>query len=240
MLTIRDQEVLNNADALAEQISAQVHWQPATPGSFGHGYWAAKQASDVFNLAAAATAGLDLLTRYAGAESTWTQRAMAIYDSKGMNQSDAAGAEGVSSILRQWISQVNAGVADIAGDRSWDDARAGALSLMDQVRHLLEDRAAHPAASIVLCGAALEIALRGVIASHQIAVEPHGGLNEQATALRHADLISVQDVKDLAVCGGLRNQAAHGEFDELSSERAGLMEQHTSLLLRRLADIQAT
>jgi hypothetical protein len=33
------------------------------------------------------------------------------------------------------------------------------------------------------------------------------------------------------------NSAAHGEVDSLSRERAGLMEQQTNLLLRRLADL---
>ncbi len=37
--------------------------------------------------------------------------------------------------------------------------------------------------------------------------------------------------------GALRNSAAHGDFDNLSPERAGLMEQQTNILLRRLADL---
>ena len=36
---------------------------------------------------------------------------------------------------------------------------------------------------------------------------------------------------------GLRNLAANGDFDSLSHERAGLMEQQTNILLRRLADL---
>ena len=46
-----------------------------------------------------------------------------------------------------------------------------------------------------------------------------------------------QDVKDLEAGGGVRDQAAHGHFDNLSRERAGLMEQQRNILLRRLADL---
>lgn len=55
--------------------------------------------------------------------------------------------------------------------------------------------------------------------------------------LRSAKLISPQDVKDLEMCAGLRNLAAHGHFDDLSLERAGLMEQQTNILLRLLVDL---
>jgi hypothetical protein len=62
-------------------------------------------------------------------------------------------------------------------------------------------------------------------------------LNTLTGVLRRVDLITVQDVKDLEQCAGLRNSAAHGDFDSLSHERAGLMEQQTNILLRRLADL---
>lgn len=50
-------------------------------------------------------------------------------------------------------------------------------------------------------------------------------MNTLTTALRKAKVITVQDVKELETCAGLRNQAAHGDFESLSHERAGLMEQ---------------
>jgi len=36
---------------------------------------------------------------------------------------------------------------------------------------------------------------------------------------------------------GLRNLAAHGEFDDLSGERAGLLEQQANIFLARLRDL---
>ncbi len=41
------------------------------------------------------------------------------------------------------------------------------------------------------------------------------------------------------MCARPRNAAAHGEFESLTLEHAGLMEQHTNLLLRRVADLLA-
>jgi hypothetical protein len=55
--------------------------------------------------------------------------------------------------------------------------------------------------------------------------------------LRASRMLSVQDVKDIEQIGGLRNSAAHGDFDTLSRERAGLMEQQVNMLLRRLTEI---
>jgi len=39
------------------------------------------------------------------------------------------------------------------------------------------------------------------------------------------------------MCAGLRNAAAHGDFEGLTLARAGLLEQQTNLLLRRIADL---
>ncbi len=72
-------------------------------------------------------------------------------------------------------------------------------------------------------------------------VEPdsRATLSVLTARLRQQDVLSKQDVKDVEMCAGLRNAAAHGEFDGLTLERAGLMEQHTNLLLRRIADLLA-
>jgi hypothetical protein len=135
------------------------------------------------------------------------------------------------------LAKVEAGIVEIAGSRAWAEIGIVSTDVMSQVRRLLEDRAAHPAAAIVLCGAALEIALRAVVQARSLTPPQRPTLNTLTGALRQADLITVQDVKDLEQCAGLRNAAAHGDFDSLSHERAGLMEQQTNILLRRLADL---
>lgn len=52
-----------------------------------------------------------------------------------------------------------------------------------------------------------------------------------------AELITKQEAKGLEQVGGLREAAAHGQFDELSRERVGLMEQQTNLLLSRISEL---
>ncbi len=41
------------------------------------------------------------------------------------------------------------------------------------------------------------------------------------------------------MCARLRDAAAHGEFESLALEHAGLMEQHTNLRVGRVADLLA-
>ncbi|MEU4675079.1 hypothetical protein AB0F91_45860 [Amycolatopsis sp. NPDC023774] len=129
-------------------------------------------------------------------------------------------------------------MVDLVGERIRGEIAGVRTDLMGQVRQLLEDGSVHPAAPIVLCGAALEIALRALAEAKNVAVEERPTMNTLTTALRREGLITAQDVKDLTMCAGVRNQAAHGDFDALSAERAGLMEQTTNMLLRRIADIQ--
>src|SRR6266568_9288267 len=59
-----------------------------------------------------------------------------------------------------------------------------------------------PAAAIVLRGAALEIALRAVVQARNLTLPERPSLSALTSALRQADLITVQDVKDLEQCGG--------------------------------------
>lgn len=105
---------------------------------------------------------------------------------------------------------------------------------------LNEDKTVHPAAPIVLAGAALEIALRSAI--EELSLEPPAkqSINAYSGCLRTAGFLSTQDVKEVTQMGGLRNSAAHGDHDELSRERAGLMEQQVNMFLRRLTEIIAS
>jgi hypothetical protein len=43
-------------------------------------------------------------------------------------------------------------------------------------------------------------------------------------------------VKDIEQMAGLRNSASHGDLEEISRERAGLMEQQVNYLLSRLTE----
>ena len=98
---------------------------------------------------------------------------------------------------------------------------------------LNEDKDVNPAAPIVLAGAALEIALRSAV--EELGLELPA--KQSISTYSRCRMLSRQDVKDVEQMGGLRNAAAHGDFDALSRERAGLMEQQVNQFLRRLADL---
>jgi hypothetical protein len=229
-------EVLGYARRSAEDLKLDMHWIPES--EYGQGYWKASDPSLFPKISARATAALEFLRQYAGGDSFWTLRAQAVYASNGDNQSSETGARSIGDILVAWANQVEAGISEIAGSRAWAEVSIVSTDLMMQVRRLLEDRKTHPAAAMVLCGAALEIALRAVIGTRGLEVQGRPSLSTYTRLLRTADLITVQDAKDLEQCAGLRNAAAHGDFDALSTERAGLLEQQTNLLLRRLADLE--
>jgi hypothetical protein len=141
------------------------------------------------------------------------------------DEASSAGFDGLSSIT------------GLTATRAWAEVGIVSTDVMSQVRRLLDDRAVHPAAPIVLCGAALEIAMRAVATARNVGLPRQPTMNKLIAALRAAQLLTVQEEKDLLAMAGLRNQAAHGHFDALSEERAGLMEQQSNLLLRRLADL---
>ncbi len=213
-----------------------MQWQPSEHSVSG-GWWAPTDSTRLSEIVARAAAALEFLRRYAGDDSYWTTRARAIYDSRGENQSTASGARALAPLLRQWTEQVEAGITPIIGSDALGQIGVVSTDVMTQVERLLADKQTHPAAPIVLCGAALEVALRATVEARQLTLTERASLSAYARLLRTDQLITAQDVKDLEQCAGLRNAAAHGQFEQLSLERAGLMAQHTNLLLRRLADL---
>ncbi|GAB2511957.1 hypothetical protein [Nocardiopsis aegyptia] len=230
------ENLLNYARRLSADIKADMDWHSSGHGSGG--YWTVANHAALSKVMAKSAAALEFLRRYAGDESSWTHRANAIYDSKGDGQSLESGAHAVGDLLEEWINQVESGANEILGERQWSEVSLVGTDIMSQVRRLLEEPRSHPAAPIVLCGAALETALRSAVDAHGLELRNRPSVAAYTSALRSAGLITAQDVKDIEMCAGLRNSAAHGQFEGLSPERAGLMEQMTNLILRRLADIQ--
>ena len=209
-------------------------WRVADMG--GTGWWTASPPEMQSVIAARAAAGMEFLRQYSGPDSAWTQRAESVYNNKGGNRSDESGARALGDFLRSWADQVEAGVIEVFGSAASGVAAFVSTDMMEQVRQLLADKTIHPAAPIVLSGAALEVALRAAVEAHALCLSARPSISAYATALRSADLISKQDVKDIESCGGMRNAAAHGEFEALSAERAGTMEGMTNMLLRRLSE----
>ncbi|WP_219501850.1 hypothetical protein [Nonomuraea ceibae] len=227
-----EKKILEYARALADELEQDMTWK----ANDGHGYWKADDRQLLSRISARAAAALEFFRQYSGPDSTWTEQAARLYANKGDNQSTESGAHGLGDLLREWCHQVEADITEIVGARAWAETGLASTDLMSQVRRLLDDRQTHPAAAIMLCGAALEITLRAIADARSLVID-RPSLNAYTAELRRAGLITAQDVKDITQLAGLRNAAAHGDFDVLSPERAGLMEQQTNMMLRQLAEL---
>ncbi|MET8378076.1 hypothetical protein [Streptomyces microflavus] len=234
----RDEKLLTYVRRQADLMDQDISWV-GPERSYDEGFWRADKDNYEPAIHSRVVTGLELLRQYAGESSYWYKRAADTYGTYSDARSPAATARQVAEILRAWASQVEAGFTEILGARARAEVESVSTDVMGQVRRLVEDQSAHPAAAIVLCGAALETALRATADARNLSLsaKQRPSLSSYSQLLRTADLFTAQDVKDVEQCGGLRNSAAHGHFDDLSRERAGLMEQQTNLLLRKLSDL---
>ena len=206
--------------------------------STGHGwFWKATSPAAESRIRARAYAALDFLDRFAGTDSQWAVRGHGAFDEN--RHSMETGARELGDVLRAWADQVEEGIVPIRQVDAQGARTVASSDLMEQVRMLLQEQDVHPAAPIVLAGAALEVALRSAIEELDLPHPTRPSIGAYAGCLRTARLLSVQDVHDLEQMGGLRNLAAHGDVAELDAERAELMERQVSRFLRRLEDAVA-
>jgi len=106
---------------------------------------------------------------------------------------------------------------------------------LDQANTLLDATEVHPAAPAVVIGAALEEFLRNWVEEGSLSLQgKKPSIDSYAKTLREADKISKQDQKDITSWAGLRNHAAHGEWDEVSDKnRVRLMLEGVNLFMRK-------
>lgn len=183
------------------------------------------------NASRSTAAALEFLRVHAGSGSVFLQQARV-----GANQggSSRSGANAVADALAGWLAYKAAGLAPGASLESL--ARIEVVTeLMEQVGRLLSDKQGHVAAPIVLAGAALEEFLRSLVTAHDIVLARKPSLLTYAEALKTAEVITNQDVKDIMAWVGQRNDAARGNFDLLSLDRAQLMVDGINLFLRQHA-----
>jgi hypothetical protein len=140
----------------------------------------------------------------------------------------------VKSTLTGFIRYVENGLHDgISVERQ---AQIDVVSdFLGQAQALLDNNNVHPAAPTVLIGASLEEFLRNWLEERGTSL---GGkkpsLDAYAKTLREADLITKQDLKDITSWAGLRNHAAHGEWDEVNDKRrVSLMLEGVNLFMRK-------
>ena len=87
----------------------------------------------------------------------------------------------------------------------------------------------------MLIGATLEEFLRNWIETVGLAInDVKPGIDTYSKILRTENLISKQDSKDITSWAGIRNHAAHGEWDEVADKkRIELMLEGVNLFMRK-------
>ena len=192
---------------------------------------ARKSAHDPFTTVSAAGSKAEVsefLRTYAGPKSSFYREAT---EAAGMVDFQLRQLE---SILRSFTEYVLAGLsAEISPQRR---AELDVVSdLLEQASRLLGTSGVHPAAPAMLIGATLEEYLRTWSERVPLALgNRKPGIQAYADLLRDADLITKQDVKDVTSWAGIRNHAAHGEWDEVSDrQRVQLMLEGINLFMRK-------
>lgn len=112
---------------------------------------------------------------------------------------------------------------------------------LEQATLLLSSSEFHPAAATVLIGASLEEYLRNWVEEEELDIgDKKPSLDSYAKVLREAELISKQDMKDITSWSGLRNHAAHGEWEEVKDrKRIEIMLEGVNLFMRKYTGIKS-
>ncbi len=128
----------------------------------------------------------------------------------------------IESGLLEWVSIERKAQIDVVSD------------FLEQATALLIDDKVHPAAPAMIIGASLEEFLRNWIEEAEIDPQGKPSIDSYAKALKGEELITKQDMKDITSWAGLRNHAAHGEWDEVSDgQRLGMMLEGVNLFMRK-------
>jgi len=109
---------------------------------------------------------------------------------------------------------------------------------LDQANTLLNSNGVHSAAPASIIGAALEEFLRNWVEEADLSIGgKKPGLDSYTKVLREAKLITRQDVKDITSWSGLRNHAAHGQWNEVEDKsRISIMLEGVNLFMRKYGE----
>jgi hypothetical protein len=106
--------------------------------------------------------------------------------------------------------------------------------ILDQAQTLLESKSCHPAAAAVLIGASLEEFLRNWVEAAGLSVSGKPSIDAYGKSLRSQEMVSKQDIKDITAWAGIRNHAAHGEWEEVGDRgRIRIMLEGVNLFMRQ-------
>ncbi|MCP5164613.1 MAG: hypothetical protein H6990_06075 [Pseudomonadales bacterium] len=171
----------------------------------------------------------DFLNTFGGKNNTFVKQIQSVSGSATSYQIDVLG-----EVLDAFSAHLEDGL--VAGISPRRQAELDVVSdLLEQANILLSNAKVHPAAPAVLVGATLEEFLRTWIEEDGLTLgNKRPGIDAYAKVLREADLINKQDVKDITAWAGIRNHAAHGDWDEVADRsRIKLMLEGVNFFIRQ-------
>lgn len=178
----------------------------------------------------------EFLRLYAGENSEFYKRFESFSTNLVRNETSRVVAE-VREILFAFIRFIENGLNN--GNTIKREAQIEVVSdFLAQAEILIKLPDVHPAAPTVLIGASLEEYLRNWIdeAGFEIGTRKPG-MESYSAILRENELISRQDTKDITSWAGLRNHAAHGEWDEVKDkQRITIMLEGVNLFMRKYSE----
>jgi len=146
----------------------------------------------------------------------------------------------MAGVLESFVSYIEDGLfTGISPERK---AQLDVVSdFLEQAIRLLEDKSVHAAVPAVIIGATLEEFLRNWVEADNLDLGGRKpGIDAYATTLKAAELITKQDFKDIASWAGLRNYAAHGEWEMVENkEYVRLVLEGVNLFIRKYTDEKA-
>jgi hypothetical protein len=109
---------------------------------------------------------------------------------------------------------------------------------LEQASTLINDKNVHPAAPGIIIGASLEEFLRNWLEEIEFDLTSiKNSLDSYAKELRALELITKQDIKDITSWGGIRNDAAHGHWQNVEDrDRIKIMLDGVNLFMRKYSD----
>ena len=173
----------------------------------------------------------EFLKRFAGPDSSFYENAKEILL---QNQDWVYRGKATVGVMSAFVQFVELGLhAEVTPERR---AELDVVSdFLEQAALLLEAKAVHAAAPAMIIGATLEEFLRTWVEHEGLSLGSRKpSIDSYCQVLRDAKLITKQDVKDVTAWGGIRNLAAHGEWDQVASkEKVSTMLQGVNLFMRR-------
>jgi hypothetical protein len=136
----------------------------------------------------------------------------------------------VAGLLHGWADFAAIGLASAP---TFDLAARteAANDLMEQAEALLADPDVHPAVPVMIAGAAIEELVRGLWTTTTQPLAGQPGIVAYGEALKKANVLDRNAVKDLISLAGHRNDAAHGHFDTITAVIAKVFVDRANLFI---------